>query len=258
MRVFAVFALVALAAVAVSAQSSTGGAGPGNGPQICDRIVQAYGRDYTNAAAAVDAMRLFIADAGTNAKGDGKGFMNDPSIKKYFDGSVNYRQNGPVASPFPGASPNYVAGGAPLNTLLDHFAQFLGQPSALACSASGYPAYQSTVAPFGAFTQYQVHANMNITGTIFTAFNTYVADTATTKGLSADDVTTISAVLGNFGRSGTAPEQNDICWMQGCPCATNLVGDNCDAPQGGPASTVQVSFITMAVAALLAVFAMRR
>jgi hypothetical protein len=257
MRTAFIVALVALVcATAVAAQTAPSSSGsPGPTPvTICDRITAAAGGDFTKSTAEVSALTTLVAGftTGTN------GVFNNAVTKDYFNGNINYRQNGPTPQPFAsqGASPNFNTNPTAQSTLVLHFVQFLGSQSALACTASGFPAYSNNAGGgFGVFNQYQVHANMNITQTVFSTFNNAVLSAATAAGATSNDILTITSYLQTFGRNN-ANTANEICTQLSCACATGIVGDNCDQPAA--ASTASVSFVVIAAAALIALIAQRQ
>ena len=266
MRSFAVVALVAiLATVAVSGQAtgSTGGPGPVVATTPCDIITQYFVKNavLTNPAHETTGLTLFIASAAMNSTGSRtvpSGFFIDPQLRPYFNGALNYR-SGPVAQPFAGVNPrapDYTVAGTSQTSLVEHLVRFFTTP--LQCSAAaGMQPYVSTVPGFGPFNQYQVHANMNITAPIFTSFNNYILQAAATAGVPSAGQTIIQNYLSSFGRDNTkATKDTQICWTEQCPCAYGITGANCD--NANSAATASVSFVTMLVAALLAVVAMRR
>jgi len=252
MRATLAFAVLAVLAVSVAAQSSTGGSGPvpPTGASLCDKIVYNMGGDFTNKDSALSMLKKFVSWAGKPTATTG--FLVDPKTNALFSGAQgNYHVAG---SPYVGTPvADLTVDGTAQSNFYTKVATFLGQSGALACSASGFPAYSLAAG----FNQYNVHMGMNITGTQFSSFNSYVTNAASLAKLSTADQNAVSQYLSSFGANNAA-NANAICSSiaLGCPCASGVTGNNCD--NTGAASSVQVSFVTMMVAALLAVFAMRR
>jgi len=264
MRVFIVLAIVALTAVAVSADiSSTGGSGVG-GTSICDKLVTANGGSYASYADVSNALNKLVSNAATNSGGANVGFFNDPQTTQWFNGVKNYRQQYPVAQPRGedgSVAPNYVANSAQASILVGRLVGFLAQPSALYCTlASSFP-YSSVDMKGATFNQWQIHANMNVTSTAFSAFNAHVSAAANGMKLDTDSQNKLKGFLGSFGRTAATVQHNiDICWdaTLNCPCADTTADPTTCMPQGGNASSVSVSFVALLIAAFVTVVAMRR
>jgi len=260
------FALVALAAVSVAAQSSTGGAGP-VATSICERITQGQKMDFTNSADQYKSVAILMVRTATgiNTTNSALGLFRNTDTLPYFNGEIKYRNSSAVTpSPFAKAlqpgdrTPDFTSAvdATSLNTLVDHLVKFFG-PS-LGCKiGTGYPQYDSTYTGFGAFTQYQVHANMQINQRVFSAFNNAVINAAGSMGATSADADAVMGVLNSFARNNVAGQNaNMICTQSDCVCATGVTGDNCDNENSVAATSA--SFVTLAAAALVALFAMRR
>jgi hypothetical protein len=246
-----------VAVVAVSAQQSTGGPGPSPPPAVtlCDRLTTANGADnrvWQNEYNLVQELVVRAIAGNTTV-----GILKDPITADYFNGKINYRASTYVPSPFKSPkSPNFNTDATAAATLINHLVNFFGASGALGCTAVGFPQYQSFT-PAGSFTQYQVHANMNITASVFSAFNSHIIAAATSLGANSDDQNAVNGILGSFARTNLPNGQaNEICTQPDCPCATGITGSNCD--NASPASSVSVSAVSMLFAMLLAVVAMRR
>ena len=212
---------------------------------LCDRLVSYQLLDPTSSTDAQGVMgRLFNRGVrGTEGSTDG-GAIADPSMDAIWSGAVQYRENTTVPQPFAnqGPTPNYQTDSAAKDALADKWRKWLGSPSALHCTAAGYPAYSTTALGFGTFNLYQVHANMVITAAQFAAFNNHLTTAFHSMGelqpTIDDDVAEFAALLNSFARCqvGGVQAANEICTAQGCPCAPGVQGADCDQLPAPPAS----------------------
>jgi len=86
----------------------------------------------------------------------------------------------------PAGSTNYVAGGAPLNALVDGLVSFFG--GALGCT-------DGTIKPYKGPSLKQAHANMGVTRPVFNFFNLQVLKVMRGAGVTAGDLNAVARVL---------------------------------------------------------------
>jgi hypothetical protein len=264
-----IFLIALVACVAVSAVAqSTGGAGPG-AVSICERATKQAGLDWSSSKdqyTAISTLIVRIAYGTNTAGGAAAGVFNAAITAPYFNGQVTYRNGTISPNPFKsqvtgGLTPNFNAAAyaTSLAQLVAHLVQFFGPSLGCKTGNTDYPAYVSSYAGT-TFTQYNVHANMQIGNSVFSSFNNQVVAAVVsmlpTPALPAD-AAAVQAVLANFGRNNQAgANANMICTAADCPCATGVTGSNCDNVNA--VASTSASFVTLAAAALVALFAMRR
>jgi len=219
--------------------TGTSGSGSGSGalPQSpCDRLVVANGGSFTVSSSAQSVMGTFVNGVAGGVNGN-PGLFDNSATKGFFDGSINYRANGPVLGPFTGnhslgglVSPNAPAYSATNSPYLpfhaEHLIAFFG--NAFGCSATNFPVYSnlSPVPGYGTFNQYQVHANMNLTQTQFSAFTSIFISSLTSMSMNSTDLNFVSSFLSGFERN-TLSITNSICTDVSCVCANGITGTNC-------------------------------
>jgi len=180
-----------------------------------------------------------------------EGLFDKPILQPFFNGSHPTWRNASDNTPTTGnALPDYINDDGNGNALLGRLVAFFGQEGALNCSMDAdFPAYE------GRANQNDVHANMPITEEAFNAFVQSVVDTGLSYNLTSEQLAPAGALLNSFKRHTASPDTNPatICNQDSCVCAPNAVnGDKCKEDDGGAASTVSVSFLAMAVAAVVA------
>ena len=151
--------------------------------------------------------------------------------------------------------PNFLVAGTAQSDLIDSLNKFFGK--ALGCSAGNF----ATAYAYGGLTnQTAVHSSMPITQAVFNAFNTQVANSASSYGVVAADVNTVAALLATFQR-GAAASTSSICNdVATCNCASNFngaAGTACTAKISA-ASAAGASVVSLLMAAAAAMFAMRQ
>lgn len=213
---------------------------------LCDKLVSYQLFDPTDSTAALAVMgTLFNRGVrGTEGSTSG-GAIADVSMDAIWSGAVQYRENATVPQPFglQGATPNYKTSSSAKDALADKWRRWLGSPSVLGCTASGYPAYSTSALGFGSFNQYQVHANMVISATQFAAFNAHLVTAFRSLGelqpTIDDDVAEFQALLNSFARNQVGQTQgaSQVCTAAGCPCIAGVEGDNCDQVTAPPAES---------------------
>lgn len=233
-----------------SSESSTGGSAP-TGLTICDRITNAMGKNSASALSELEAMEQLTIELIDR-------MLDNPLTARYFNGSINYRV-GSTPQPFEsrGPAPNYGTNMAQRDFLVDHLARFFG--AGLRCSAVGFSdqyKYSPVYASFGTFSQNDVHANMNIGQEVFSAFNYEAVSLIHSYTPSDSDAAAVAALLASYGRNNLASE-NMICTAPDCDCAPTVQGDDCDVAIGAAAG-LQLPFVTLILAAIFALIAMRR
>jgi len=150
-------------------------------------------------------------------------FNSSGPLYNIFTGTTKYRSD----------APNYVTDTTAQGTLAGKLVAYFG--ALFGCNAAGYPAVSQ-------YNQYAVHQNMNITNAMETYFNTALANTLVSLGVSSNDVSTAGTVLGYFNRCGApisglgngSSALTQICGQSDCPIAGNSNTGVCTQYYGYP------------------------
>ena len=200
-----------------------------------------------------------------------QGLVNNRNTIGFFDGSIDYRKN--AASPYYG-TPTPVVKNNKANAIIldDKLVRWFG--AAYGCTG-GSTGFTKTYpyAGYGSSRLTDVHAGMQLTQVQMTAFIYQFQDAALSMGATQIDFdANVRPYLASFGRG--ASNNMAICTDAACDCSLGLTGSDCtvvisstggainpgESPHAaylGAASTIHVSFIALAIAALLALFTAR-
>ena len=188
----------------------------------------ANANDPGNQTALIQAVVLRAATGYTGATPYGPVsflglFADDPAnpVRDIFAGRVQYRPDYDPTMPATFA-PNYV-GGAATDTaiLVNHLVSFFGAAFGCATTNPAFNTYngQPKLLPRSTTLQ-QVHGGMGITEIQFSFFNSVLAQTLESFGVTKDDVVgTALPLLLSFGRC-SAKYTNTICSDPSCQYAT--------------------------------------
>ena len=209
-----------------SSSSSSGGAA------TTLTFCQTYSGTTTNATAQAILLTNIVVRAATG------GIFTSPSNVTYLIPGL-FNASGPLYALFTGqvqyrvGAPNYVTNSAALGLLAGKLVAYFG--ALFGCTAVGYPAVNT-------YNMYAVHANMSINSAMESYFNTQLAYTLLSYGVTTSDVDNIAApALGLFNKcappyaalNATAPIQ--ICGTSDCPIATGASYSSCVQYYGYPA-----------------------
>lgn len=180
-----------------------------------------------------------------------QGLIVNTQTKPFFDGTLDLVRPGTNGTQVPDFTTDAGARG----DLVDSLTRFFGVALGCTQGSGDFPNY-------GGETNMQLlHSNMDISQAVFTAFNKQIVDSAVSFGATEAHAAAVQGFLNGYGRpAATADEaakEKEICNQDDCNCAdSSLIKD--DAFQcvvdGDSASTVSVSFVALAAAAVVALF----